>query len=109
WAVTRLTPTDKYEKSLIEAIILQWAVSLMTFTFSFVHHFIGKSQHPPPFDIPDVRFVHAGVALVHQLSLGPIAKTQFTICRSYLVEELINKTTDGFEKFINNGSAASAL
>ncbi|KAF8217982.1 hypothetical protein K438DRAFT_1747225 [Mycena galopus ATCC 62051] len=109
WAITRLTPTDEYKKTLMEANILQWAVSLMTFTFSFIHHFIGKSRHPPPFDIPDVRFVHAGVALVHQPSLGPIAKTQSTICRSYLVEELINKTTDGFQKFINNGSAASAL
>ncbi|KAF8141018.1 hypothetical protein K438DRAFT_1636430 [Mycena galopus ATCC 62051] len=65
WVITRLTSTNEYKKTLMEVNILQWAVSLMTFTFSFIHHFIGKSQHPPPFEIPDVRFVHAGVVLVH--------------------------------------------
>ncbi|KAJ7797160.1 hypothetical protein B0H14DRAFT_3548763 [Mycena olivaceomarginata] len=109
WVVARLTPADEYRKILMEANILQWAVSLMTFTFSFIDHFIQKSSHPPPFNIPDIRFVHAAVAIVHEQPSGRTASTKSTICRSYLVEELIDEKLDGFHKFIHNGNAVSAL
>ncbi|KAJ7847225.1 hypothetical protein B0H14DRAFT_2357233 [Mycena olivaceomarginata] len=94
WVVARLTPADEYCKILMEANILQWAVSLMTFTFSFIDHFI----HPPPFNIPDIRFVHTAVAIVHEQPSGRTAR-----------EELIDEKLDGFHKFIHNGNAVSAL
>ncbi|KAJ7508027.1 hypothetical protein B0H11DRAFT_2185128 [Mycena galericulata] len=60
---------------------------------------------PPPFEIPQVRFIHAGVAAVHQAVSGPPANNKSSICRSYLIEEYIDEEKDGFYKFINNASA----
>jgi hypothetical protein len=37
----------------------------MTFTYSFIHHFIAQASEELPFTIPDLRFAHAGVAVVH--------------------------------------------
>ncbi|KAJ6470314.1 hypothetical protein C8R45DRAFT_937223 [Mycena sanguinolenta] len=105
WAINRLMPTDEYRKTLMEANILLWAGSTMAFTYSFIYHFIQNSSHPPPFEIPDVRFVHAGVAIVHQQLSGSAVPVSSTICRSYLIEELIDEGQDGFHKFLNNGSA----
>lgn len=104
WMITRLMPVDEFRKTIMEANVLLWAISLMTFTYSFIHHFIRNSPNPPPFDIPEVRFVNGAVAVVHQQVAAPLAKNS-TICRSYLIEELINEEQDGFYKFINNASA----
>ncbi|KAJ7116196.1 hypothetical protein C8R43DRAFT_1154884 [Mycena crocata] len=105
WMITRFMPADEFRKTIMEANVLAWAVSLMTFTYSFIHHFIANSSDPLPFDIPEVRFVHAGVALVHEHITTPTAGSKSTILRSYLIEEKINEAQDGFYKFINNGSA----
>ncbi|KAJ6600377.1 hypothetical protein DFH09DRAFT_901349, partial [Mycena vulgaris] len=105
WVITRLTPTDEFWKSLMEANVLLWAISIMIFTYSFIHHFIADSPTSPPFDIPEVRFVHGGVAVVHEQMTGPTPVMKSTICRSYLVEEMIDEANDGFYKFINNGNA----
>ncbi|KAJ7155639.1 hypothetical protein C8R46DRAFT_1351910, partial [Mycena filopes] len=105
WVINRMMPADEYRKILMEANILLWAGSIMAFTYSFIDHFIENSPDPPPFEIPDIRFVHAGVVLVHQQLNGPLAPISSSICRSYLVEELIDEQEDGFHKFINNGSA----
>ncbi|KAJ7833710.1 hypothetical protein B0H14DRAFT_2364168 [Mycena olivaceomarginata] len=90
WVVAQLTPADKYHKILMEANILQWAVSLMTFTFSFIDHFIQKSLYPPPFNIPDICFMHAAVAIVHEQPSGRTA-------------------TGWLPQIIHNGNAVSAL
>ncbi|KAJ7086293.1 hypothetical protein C8R43DRAFT_1142416 [Mycena crocata] len=105
WALTRLTAADEFAKTMMEANVLLWAVSLMTFTYSFIDHFIANSPSEPPFDIPEVRFVHAAIAVVPEQVVGPVSNSKSTICRSYLVEELIDETRDGFHKFINNASA----
>ncbi|KAJ6618580.1 hypothetical protein B0H10DRAFT_1947434 [Mycena sp. CBHHK59/15] len=59
-------------------------------------------------DIPDIRFVHAGVAILYDRETGSVS-TKSAIRRSYLVEELIDEEHDGFYKFINNGSAVPLL
>ncbi|KAJ7099420.1 hypothetical protein B0H15DRAFT_546283 [Mycena belliarum] len=108
WVINRLMPMDEFRKTIMEANVLQWASSIMTFTYSFIHHFLKNSPTPPPFEIPDVRFVHAGVAVIYEQATGPAANPQSKICRTYLVEELIDASAgrrDGFHKFINNGSA----
>ncbi|KAJ7922076.1 hypothetical protein B0H13DRAFT_1603994, partial [Mycena leptocephala] len=53
WMVTSLMPADEFRKTLMEANVLLWAVSIMTFTYFFIHHFIENSPNSPPFDIPD--------------------------------------------------------
>ncbi|KAJ7932230.1 hypothetical protein B0H13DRAFT_1498578, partial [Mycena leptocephala] len=104
WILNRFMPEDEYRKIIMEANVLLWAISIMTFTYSFIQHFIDNSPDTPPFDIPDVHFVHAGVAIVHQQAPGPLAN-KTSICRSYLIEEHIDEEREGFYKFINNGSA----
>ncbi|KAJ7077313.1 hypothetical protein B0H15DRAFT_805289 [Mycena belliarum] len=109
WVINRLMPMDEFRKTIMEANVLQWASSIMTFTYSFIYHFLENSPTPPPFEIPDIRFVHAGVAVIYeQQATGPAANPQSKICRTYLIEELIDASVgrrDSFHKFINNGSA----
>ncbi|KAJ6568516.1 hypothetical protein B0H19DRAFT_1348962 [Mycena capillaripes] len=105
WAINRLTAPDEYRKTLMEANLLLWADSIMDLTYSFIHHSIENSAQPPPFEIPEVRFVHAGVAVVHRQITGPVTASTSTLCRTYLIEELIDEQKDGFYKFINNSSA----
>ncbi|KAJ7438224.1 hypothetical protein B0H11DRAFT_1741714 [Mycena galericulata] len=89
----------------MEANVLLWAGSLMALTYAFIENYIENSPHTPPFEIPQLRFVHAGVAAVHQAASGPPANNKSSICRSYLIEEYIDEEKDGFYKFINNASA----
>ncbi|KAJ7487093.1 hypothetical protein FB451DRAFT_1026091, partial [Mycena latifolia] len=102
----RLIPADEFRKTVMEANVLLWAISIMTFTYSFIQHFIDNSPHNPPFDIPAVHFVRAGVAVVHEQATGPVINAR---ARAYLIEELIDEEHDGFHKFINNGSAVPVL
>ncbi|KAJ7889291.1 hypothetical protein B0H14DRAFT_2220150, partial [Mycena olivaceomarginata] len=106
WTITLVTPADEHRQIIIDANVLLWAISIMTFTYSFIHHFIDNSEHTPPFDLPEVCFIHAGVAIVHDPATVPMI-SKLSICRSYLVEELIDEERDGFYKFINNGNAVS--
>ncbi|KAJ6603964.1 hypothetical protein B0H10DRAFT_1821761 [Mycena sp. CBHHK59/15] len=98
WAIAPLASKDEFRKTLMEANVLLWAMSIMTFTYSFINHFIANAPDSPPFDIPEVRIVDGGIT-------GPIPNTKSTICRSYLVEEMIDEEKDGFYKFISNGDA----
>ncbi|KAK7041275.1 hypothetical protein R3P38DRAFT_349022 [Favolaschia claudopus] len=104
WVLNRLTSADEHSKILMEANVLFWATSIMNFTYSFIYHFIQSSSERPPFEIPEIRFVRAGVAIVHDQSTGPTT-LKCSISRTYLIEERINEAKDGFYKFINNGSA----
>ncbi|KAJ6592872.1 hypothetical protein B0H19DRAFT_919391, partial [Mycena capillaripes] len=84
WVINRLMPADEYGKIIMEANVLLWATSL-------IQHFI-----------PDIRFVHAGVAILHERTTAPSVRS--LIRCSYLIEERIDEEHDGFYKFINNGS-----
>ncbi|KAJ6632297.1 hypothetical protein B0H10DRAFT_2206670 [Mycena sp. CBHHK59/15] len=48
WIINRLMPADEYRKIIMEANVLLWVISIMTFTYSFIYHFIRTSPHPPP-------------------------------------------------------------
>ncbi|CAK5276740.1 unnamed protein product [Mycena citricolor] len=71
----------------------------------WIHNFIGKYGAPPD-DLPifDIRFVEAGIAMVHEAAAaGSSSKTMSSLRRTYLLEELIG--TGKFVKYINNNSA----
>ncbi|KAJ7838535.1 hypothetical protein B0H14DRAFT_3459374 [Mycena olivaceomarginata] len=40
--------------------------------FTFIPHFIDNTMHTLPFVVPEVRFVHAGMAIVHDQVAGPV-------------------------------------
>ncbi|KAJ6607727.1 hypothetical protein B0H10DRAFT_2439417 [Mycena sp. CBHHK59/15] len=82
WVINRRMPEDEFRKILMEANVFQWAVSIMTFTYSFIEHFLEKSPNPLPFPSPrSVSFM----------------------------QELIDEERNGFYKFINNDSAVPVL
>ncbi|KAK6972308.1 hypothetical protein R3P38DRAFT_2584639 [Favolaschia claudopus] len=111
WLLNRLTSADEHSKILImEANVLFWATSIMKFTYSFIYHFIRNSSELPPFKIPEIRFVRAGVAIVHDQTTArflPKSHSNFYLPPLYLIEERINEAKDGFYKFFNSGSAVS--
>ncbi|KAJ7846500.1 hypothetical protein B0H14DRAFT_3454395 [Mycena olivaceomarginata] len=83
-AVVRFAPADEYARTVQEANLLYWAASLTEFTYSFIHRFLSKSSADPPFEIHN--------------------------CAStYLVEEFINESSEGFVKFVHNGDANPLL
>jgi hypothetical protein len=108
-AVVRFAPADEYARTVQEANLLYWAASLMEFTYSFIHRFLSKSSADPPFEIPQLRFVHAGVAVSHDQAIGTNISNTTSIRRTYLVEEFINESSEGFVKFVHNGDANPLL
>ncbi|KAG2347116.1 hypothetical protein BDR05DRAFT_876855 [Suillus weaverae] len=96
---------DKIAKLVKEADILYWSRSLLQLTYAFIDGCIASSDEPPPFTIPHVRFVDAGMAISYsQQDPKPTragSKTGST-CVGYLVEELIEGGPNAFLKFIHN-------
>ncbi|KAJ7432411.1 hypothetical protein B0H11DRAFT_2380901 [Mycena galericulata] len=107
--VSRYPPVDDYAHTLQKANLLYWGSSIMDFTYSFIQHFISKTAEKPPFDIPELRFVHAGVAVSHEQVAGNNVATASSIRRTYLLEEFIDTETEDFVKFIHNGNAVPLL
>ncbi|KAJ7745892.1 hypothetical protein DFH07DRAFT_748585, partial [Mycena maculata] len=107
--VSRYPPADEYASTLQEANLLYWGSSIMGFTYSFILHFISKTAEKPPFDIPDLRFVHAGVAVSHEQVAENNVVTASLILRTYLLEVFIDMETEDFVKFIHNGNAVPLL
>ncbi|KAG1786134.1 uncharacterized protein HD556DRAFT_1313689 [Suillus plorans] len=96
---------DKIAKLGKEANVLYWAHSLLQLTYAFIDHCIASSEEPPPFNIPRVRFVDAGLAISYsQRDSKPTKAGSKTgsSCVGYLVEELIEGGPDVFVKFIHN-------
>jgi Alpha-kinase family len=79
-------------KLTAEINCLRWASALMGLVYNFTTSFI-REHSPPRFSIPNMRFVKSALAIAD--------KTHDT----YLLEEVIDDSTDGFIKYIGNGSA----
>ncbi|KAJ7767592.1 hypothetical protein B0H14DRAFT_2402736 [Mycena olivaceomarginata] len=105
WVVSRFPYADEYSKTVQEANLLYWASSLMDFAYSAMALCVSNANKPPPFTIPQLRFVHAGVAVSHDQASGTNISNTSSIQRTYLVEEFIHSGSDGFTKFVHNGSA----
>ncbi|CAK5269533.1 unnamed protein product [Mycena citricolor] len=108
----RYKPSQEYLQTIREANIMLWAVSLFDFCYSFIQSFIEKNG-PPPADLTifDIRFVEAGVALVHDSSArGHSVKDTSSLVRSFIIEEIITPTetdqAETFLKFVHNNLAA---
>ncbi|KAJ7192034.1 hypothetical protein GGX14DRAFT_380515, partial [Mycena pura] len=100
---------DEFTKTVTEANLLFWGISLFQFTYSFIDNRILKAAQPPPFSIPCLRFVFGGVDVVHEVSQGATAGATTTICRAYLVDEFMPGGNSEFMKFVHNGNAVPWL
>ncbi|KAI6021272.1 hypothetical protein EDC04DRAFT_2575555 [Pisolithus marmoratus] len=111
---TQFTLKDELNILYCEANVLYWAKALLKMTYEFVDHSINVTKEWPPFDIPCLQFVDAGLLLAYLNALSttedgalPSVKTS-SIGMIYLGEELIPTTPsdgEGFVKYIHNGDA----
>ncbi|KAK7055921.1 hypothetical protein R3P38DRAFT_2849610 [Favolaschia claudopus] len=103
---TRVGPGDQTARVLYEGVsqlkflsgelnILGWGTTMMNMVYAYA---AGRERElgKPPFEVPAMRYVHAGIALPN----GGEEKTAF------LVEEWIDTESEGlFVKYIHNSSA----
>ncbi|KAG1833589.1 hypothetical protein F4604DRAFT_1605331, partial [Suillus subluteus] len=102
FTIGRYVIKEEMAKLFREANVLYWAGSLLQFAYDFIDHCIYRSTKPPPFDIPHLRFVDAGLAVSYAQTPPTTSyqKSKANIPRSgYLVEELIS---GNFLKYIHN-------
>ena len=106
-----LTLADELPKLHREANTLYWAKALLTMTYDFIDCAIASAD-PPPFDIPRLRFVEAGLALAHSQPTNVSDKSQFAgtlVSGVFLLEELIEGGSAVFTKFIHNMDCGPSL
>jgi hypothetical protein len=120
--IGRFPVVDELPKLFREANVLYWASSLLQLTYDFIDHRRATSC-PPPFPVPRVRFVQAGLALAFVQGQAVIAAPSgklgsksimpglkpCPIRAAYLLEELIDGGDDAFVKFIHNMDADPLL
>jgi hypothetical protein len=94
--LTRYPASEEYRVTMTEANLMYWSESLFILVISYIDHF-NATHVPPPFKIPQLRFVRAGIAVVHS------PKSEIT--RTYLLEEFIDEHKAKFVKYINNNDA----
>ncbi|KAG1784918.1 uncharacterized protein HD556DRAFT_1314653 [Suillus plorans] len=96
---------NELSKQFKEANVLYWANSLLDLTYAFVNRCVAASSAPPPFEIPRLCFVHAGLALSFlpgQMIVTKLGAKPCSIRTAFLLEELIPGGPDAFVKFIHN-------
>lgn len=110
--IKRYTGLDDKTRVCREGTLHFTADALMDFAYAFIAR-ENKVKGPPPFEIPEIRFVEAGVILVHGAlgTSGPSTAGPSTIRHAYLVEELIEEDhlDNFFIKYLHNASAKPVL
>ena len=103
----RLSMGDKSQRHYREVNVLYWSMALLDLVYNYIDQCIANAQYPPPFEIPQLRFVEAGLLFVYadrpdtpKVSGG---SRPTAIGHTYLAEEVINSR---FFKYIHNGSAS---
>ncbi|KAI5990981.1 hypothetical protein EDD15DRAFT_2530894 [Pisolithus albus] len=99
WVITqpsRYTLKDKSNILYCEANALYWAKVLLQMTYQFIDSAIEGAKVLPPFEIPHLRFVDAGLLFTYSDTLlapaegtGQPVKSRGTVNIAYLVEEFI--------------------
>ncbi|KAG1844803.1 hypothetical protein DFJ58DRAFT_664638, partial [Suillus subalutaceus] len=101
YKIGRYAPLAKLAKLFREANVLYWAKALLGLVYDFIDCAIADTSDPPPFNIPCVRFVEAGLALSYSQGTGKSTLKTATIPRgAFLLEEIIDG--EDFTKFIHN-------
>ncbi|KAG1744424.1 hypothetical protein EDB19DRAFT_1613816, partial [Suillus lakei] len=100
------TLIDEMPKLFREANILYWAKALLGLVYDFIDRTVASTSESPPFNIPCVHFIEAGLALSFFPGGGKPSSKTGTTCAAFLLEEVID-CGDGdedhdFTKFIHN-------
>jgi hypothetical protein len=105
YVIGRYVVADEIPKLFREANVLYWAGPLLEFAYNYIDHCIARSTDPPPFTIPRLRFVEAGLALSYsQAPSDSNQKSKGCPPRAgFLLEELIGDDDNrNFIKYIHN-------
>ncbi|PPQ82505.1 hypothetical protein CVT25_007075 [Psilocybe cyanescens] len=86
--VKRYPAADEKNMILNEAKLMGWAASLLQLAYSFINHYLETVQVSPPFPIPELCFVHAGIAFA-QKEIDIAGSNHSSLHASYLLEKLI--------------------
>ncbi|KAG2145935.1 uncharacterized protein EDB93DRAFT_1086975 [Suillus bovinus] len=92
YKISRHALPDEVKRLVKEANILYWAWSLLQLTYDFINRSMASASELPPFNIPQVCFVDAGIVFAFcPLPASKVASkwSASTACAVYLVEELI--------------------
>ncbi|KAI6020374.1 hypothetical protein PISMIDRAFT_104415, partial [Pisolithus microcarpus 441] len=111
------TLKDKSNILYHEANALYWAKALLQMTYQFIDGAIEGAKVLPPFKIPCLHFVDAGLLFAYSDMLlapaegtGQPVKSCSTVSFAYLVEEFIPATSNvSFMKYIHNGNVAPCI
>ncbi|KAI6142100.1 hypothetical protein BKA82DRAFT_4438534 [Pisolithus tinctorius] len=111
---TRYALQDESNILYHEANALYWAKALLQMTYQFIDCAVKDTKVPPPFEIPRLRFVDAGLLFAYsdvpaetERGSGKPSKPSSIVNVAYLVEELIHTSSDDeFVKYIHNGDVA---
>ncbi|KAG1732589.1 hypothetical protein EDB19DRAFT_1831293 [Suillus lakei] len=102
----RYAVADEIPKLFQEANVLYWAGPLLEFAYNYIDHCIARSTDPPPFTIPQLRFVEAGLALSYSQAPRSDLNQKSKGCpprAGFLLEELIgDDDSRNFIKYIHN-------
>lgn len=109
YKVGRFALADELPKLFREANVLYWSKSLLQLTYDFIDRSIASSPEPPPFVVPRVRFVEAGLALCYSQGGSKSGTKTGSMRGAFLLEELIEGGDDMFLKFIHNMDANPLL
>ncbi|KAH0836810.1 hypothetical protein J3R83DRAFT_8575, partial [Lanmaoa asiatica] len=103
----RLSMGDESRQLYREANVLYWAIALLDLVYRYIDQCIANAEHPPPFSIPQLHFVEAGLLFVltdrPDASKAPIGTKPTAVGMTFLAEEVIHGK---FFKFIHNGDAS---
>jgi hypothetical protein len=94
-----LLPNEQIKDLAVEALSIQWAMSLLEDVYTFIASYHWSQQATCPIKILQFRFVKAGLVVTNVPSTAPEKKEVF------LVEELIQSTDGPWRKYINNNSS----
>ncbi|KAI5998324.1 hypothetical protein F5J12DRAFT_784910 [Pisolithus orientalis] len=105
---------DKSNILYRKANTLYWAKALLQMMYQFIDHAVEDTKVPPPFEIPHLHFVDAGLLFAYldvpaetERGSGKPSKPSSIVNVTYLVEELIHTSSDDeFVKYIHNGDVA---
>jgi len=111
-AIMRLAYAEEERSVFDKAKILVWASALLKLAYDFIDAKVDKhiadGSAPPGFDIPEFRFVAAGIAIAQKPVVASTTSSG-TNRAVYLLEERLPGQKSDFVKYLHNASARSDL
>ncbi|PPR00279.1 hypothetical protein CVT26_009031 [Gymnopilus dilepis] len=107
--IGRLDSGEEQKLVFNECKLLVWATSLLKAAYDWISGHINNMGSVPPFEIPEFRFVAAGMATALKPPMKGDKESGPSIFRTYILEELIPGPQTEFVKYLHNAKAMTEL